>query len=283
MPTKGMARVTSQGRESAIGEGWANVDGTGYAAGMVQGMDAIAANASFQALKRRSYEMLHVRSGQHLLDVGCGPGNEVQALAQLVGIDGRVVGIDKSAAMIAAASKRAEEWGLPVEFRVGVAEQLDFPDNTFDGCRVERTLQHLHDQRKVLLEMVRVTRPGGWIVAVEPDHETFIIDYPNMDVTRRIANFRTQSLGNPWIGRQLFGLFRECGLGEIAVDARTGIETWPPDRSPGGFRRLADDALAAGVLTAAEVDDWWGQLERANQEGRFFGSLTYFVVSGRKL
>ena len=76
-------------------------------------------------------ELLAPQPGDHLLDAGCGAGADVFALAALVGPTGQVVGVDRSAVMVAQARERAAGSGLPVDFRVGDITALDFPDNTF--------------------------------------------------------------------------------------------------------------------------------------------------------
>ena len=131
-------------------------------------LDTASAHEQVQAFKRRTCELLEVKTGAHLLDIGCGPGDNVRALAQMVGSTGRVVGVDNSEAMIAEARKRAEGLNLPVEYSVGDAHHLDFADNTFDGCRAERVFQHVENPGQVLLEMVRVACPGGRIVVLDP-------------------------------------------------------------------------------------------------------------------
>lgn len=59
----------------------------------------------------------------------------MRALAALVGQEGRVVGIDASETMLGVARERSRASALPVEFTVGDAFALDFPDDAFDACR----------------------------------------------------------------------------------------------------------------------------------------------------
>src|SRR5262249_38821355 len=158
-------------------------------------------------IKRRTYDLLQVRQGHHLLDIGCGVGDDVQALARRVGRRGRVVGIDRSRAMIAEAKKRIEGSNLPVEFCLGHAQRLEFPTDTFDGCRAERVFVHLDNPAAALAEMVRVARPGAWIVVYDADWETLAVDVPNRTSTRKVVHFHCDSSGSRWIGRQLRGLF----------------------------------------------------------------------------
>ena len=127
----------------------------------VQFLEAINLLASVQALKRNIAGQLQIKEGQRILDVGCGIGDAVQTLALLVGDTGRVVGLDNSALMIEEARKRTDGVSLPVDFRVGDAQQLTFADQTFDGCRADRVFMYLDDPRRALTEMIRVARSGG--------------------------------------------------------------------------------------------------------------------------
>ena len=104
--------------------------------------------------------MLRVSEGNRVLDVGCGTGEDARALAQVVGPRGWVVGIDNSRTMIEEATRRQNGLGAPVEFYVGDACQIAFPDGVFDACRADRVFQHLREPRKALSEMIRVTRRG---------------------------------------------------------------------------------------------------------------------------
>jgi ubiquinone/menaquinone biosynthesis C-methylase UbiE len=101
-------------------------------------LDRMNASPLILQVKRQMLEVRPVGEGDHVLDVGCGLGHEVFRLAELVGPQGRVIGIDANSAMIAEARRRAAGLTLPIAFEVGDARDVDFPDNTFDLCRTER-------------------------------------------------------------------------------------------------------------------------------------------------
>ena len=75
-----------------------------------------------------------------MLDVGCGTGDDVRAIAEIVGALGHVVGIDPSTAMIDESNAR----GLPsnATFGVGSAYTLPHADGSFDAVRADRVMQH---------------------------------------------------------------------------------------------------------------------------------------------
>src|SRR5262249_731945 len=146
-----------------------------------------------------------------------GTGDDVRAFAALVGDQGRAVGIDTSAAMIAEARQRSAQNNLPEEFSVGEADHLDFPANTFDGCWAHRVFHHLADPQHALTEMVRVAKSVGRIVVVDADHELLTIDAADRATTRALRMLWTDTHRASWIGRQLFGLFHRVGLPALQV------------------------------------------------------------------
>jgi ubiquinone/menaquinone biosynthesis C-methylase UbiE len=81
-------------------------------------LDRISALERVRGYKRRTLELLAADTGQRVLDVGCGVGEEVRVLARLVGSSGQAVGVDASASLVAEARRRAE-------IEASTAEQAD--------------------------------------------------------------------------------------------------------------------------------------------------------------
>ena len=262
---------------------WGKVDRAADPRAFVDYLDAVSGLETIQRSKQQTFDLLELREGDRLLDVGCGTGEDVQALARRVGGSGRVVGVDGSERMVAEAQARARDANLPVEFRVGDAEGLEFAAGTFDGCRAERLFVHLSHPERALSEMVRVARPGARIVVADRDWETLAIDVPNRAITRKLVGFHCDSGGSRWIGRQLRRLFCEAGLTEIAVFSDTLVFT---DFSQADFvfelRETAAQARTAGAVSESEANQWLGDLEQAQRRGTFFAAVTGFCVSGRK-
>ena len=261
--------------------GFSEVDDTGAAesyAGYldgVRGMDAVA------EWKERSFGLLEPRPGAHLLDVGCGTGDDVLALADRVRPGGRATGIDASAAMIEEARRRAGSRD-DVAFAVGDASRLPLADAAVDGCRAERTLQHVERPGLAVAEMVRVTRPGGWVVAAEPDWATLVIDADDREVTRAVAASATDRVRSGAVGRALRGLLVGAGLGEVGVAARTLVVT---DRGAAetllDIGGAAERAVDAGLIAADRAAAWTSALGQAAAADRFLAALTAFMAWGR--
>lgn len=100
-----------------------------------------------------------------VLDIGCGPGVAVRTAAPLVA---RAVGADRSAAMIEIAQRRSQSLAN-VEFAIGGAEELPFPDAAFDRVWTIHSFHHWEDQSQGLAEALRVLRSGGRLLIVEAE------------------------------------------------------------------------------------------------------------------
>src|SRR5262249_16631528 len=149
-------RTMVTGFEAATG--FRAVDRSGDPRAHVGYLDTAGGLAWTRAYKRRTFALLAPRPGDRGLDLGCGTGDGVRALAALGAPGGRAVGVDASATMVAEARARSAAAGAAAEFRVGDAHRLPFDDASFDGCRADRTLQHVEDPPRALGELVRVAR-----------------------------------------------------------------------------------------------------------------------------
>ena len=120
-------------------------------------------------LRQKIADLAQLQSGETVLDVGCGTGTLVLTAKERVGTTGRIYGIDPSRQMIAYARRKASRCNLSVDFLLGHAEQLAFPDRSFDVVLCTWMIHHLplDDQRQGLTEMARVLKPGGRLLLVD--------------------------------------------------------------------------------------------------------------------
>jgi ubiquinone/menaquinone biosynthesis C-methylase UbiE len=243
-------------------------------------LDAGNSLADIQQVKRVMVSQLELGDGLTVLDVGCGTGDDVRDLGTLVGPRGRIIGVDRSGAMITEAKNRHAKSGLPLEFVEGDAQDLEFPDASFDRCRTERMLMHLDRPQQALAEMARVVRPGGRIVVFDFDWDTVFVDSPYQQISRRIVQVFSDGIKNGWIGRSLPRLFQEAGLAEITCVPHAVRIHYAFARHL--FENHLSKATETGVLPAGEVAKWWDHLEGADAAGQFHLGFLGFVASGRK-
>jgi len=216
--------------------------------------------------------------------VGCGLGHEVFRLAQHVGPQGLVVGVDTNPSMIAEARKRAAGENLTIGLEVGDGQHLAFPDDSFDLCRTERVLRYLENPEAALAEMTRVVHPGGFVLAFDFDSDQTVVDAPDSMLTRRVAVVLDAAVPQPWIGRQLFGLFRRVGLTDVRVVPHAICLSGAAGFAV--YRQLNEGTIAramrAGHITPAEVGAWWAALNWAAAAEAFFSANLGFIAVGKK-
>jgi SAM-dependent methyltransferase len=105
-------------------------------------------------------ERLQPGPDEDMLDLACGTGAVAERAAQR---GARVVGVDLAPALIETAKARAGEQGLEIDYRVGDAENLDFPDASFDKVSSTCGIMFTPDHEAVARELARIVRPGGLI------------------------------------------------------------------------------------------------------------------------
>ena len=237
-------------------------------------------------IKQRSYELMQIQPGHKVLDLGCGPGTDTIPLAPWVGANGIVIGADYDVDMVSEAEQRAEQAGVNtwVKHQRADATSLPFATDYFDSCRSERLFQHLHHPELALAEMIRVTKPGGWVVVLDTDWGSLSIDSDDTDIERRLARFLAETyLHNGYSGRKLYRLFKQQNLADISFEV---IPIATPSYVVARHGTLADrieqKALKAGAITAEELERWQAGLEQADLGGVYFCSVNLMMLAGRK-
>jgi SAM-dependent methyltransferase len=251
------------------------VDGQDDPQAWIDVLDTVAREPAYAAYKARTAELLRARPGGRYLEVGTGTGSDALAFAARFGVD--VVGVDVSETMVAEARRR----GLAEAF-VADAGALPFADMTFDGSWADRTFQHLERPERALAELVRVTKPGGLVVVVDPDYDTQVVDVRDQDLARRVLRFRADdALRNGTLAHRLGGLFRRAGLEDVDVEALTVVLRDPTALDNAlGLRDWAAIAHERGHLAGEDVSAWEREIDAAVAEGRFLYSFSLFATSG---
>lgn len=113
---------------------------------------------------RRYVPELDIASAR-VLDIGCGDAGVVIAIAEQ---GAQTAGIELDEKSLERGRLRAEEHGVEVDLRSGVAEALPWEDASFDLVILDNVLEHVRDREKTLAEIRRVLRPGGFLYMVTP-------------------------------------------------------------------------------------------------------------------
>jgi len=123
----------------------------------------------WRVLQRKIIDLARFQPGESVLDVGCGTGDFSLDVYTRVGAGGRVSGIDPGPKQIARARVKAARRGSPIDFQIGVVEQIVFPDQSFDVVLSTFMMHMLPDdlKRQGLREIARVLKPGGRLLVVD--------------------------------------------------------------------------------------------------------------------
>jgi ubiquinone/menaquinone biosynthesis C-methylase UbiE len=235
----------------------------------------LAATDEARAYKRLAISELGILGGDTVLDIGCGPGADLPAMAAAAGGGGRVIGLDSDVVALARAASHTQR--LPqVRLTRCDAHGLALSDGVIDRVHTDRVLQHLADPLAALCEVKRVLRPGGTAVFAEPDWDTLVIDYPDLALARAYTRFvADRVVRNGCIGRQLVALANHAGLVVQSVSPMTSVsrDAIAADKVL-GLQRVTERAASAGYFTSEQARRWLDDL--AN--GPFFASMTLFVL-----
>lgn len=225
---------------------------------------------------------LDLKPGLKMLDVGSGPGHTTLELARRVAPGGSVTGVDINAEFVARSSARARDAKLAATFVQHGFPPLPFPDRSFDRVWCKNVLEYVDSAVDTVAEMARVTAVGGIVVAVDSDWDMIALEIgpaARERSDRILAASKAIAIKEPRIGRQLHGLFRAAGLGEVKVEILAGADT--VGRSlpmlKASFARYARDS---GKIAPGEVDRWFEDIDDAVSSGTFLFVLPQFVVRG---
>ncbi|KAB2344713.1 methyltransferase domain-containing protein [Actinomadura rudentiformis] len=236
-------------------------------------LDAVDAAPGAAQLRARSYELLAPAPGALVVDVGCGAG---RAVTELAGQGVRAVGVDISEEMIAAARHRWPDR----DFRLGSAFELPFHDGEVSGYRADKVFHALDDSARAISEAQRVLAPGGRIVLIGQDWDTFVIDSDDPHLTRTIVHARADLVANPRIARSCRNLLLDAGFEDVAIEVHTGVLTGPTAAAV--VSGMAEAVSSAGVISQAQADAWVAdQRERADMD-RAFLAVPFFVASATR-
>src|SRR5262249_40810695 len=216
-------------------------------------------NVRAQAARRMS-----LATGHKVLDLGCGIGGATFPIADVIGPSGLAVGIDVSSAMIEAARQRANDRpGL--DFRVGEATAIPFPDGFFDSARSERVFLYLPDRIAAIREMMRVVKRGGRICIIDTDLDATAIYSKNPALARKMTSVVAASMPNANSAGELPAIARQAGLKDVHMDcsALTTPYEFFVKVMMGALSKAAED----GAVPRSEVEEWFTEQAALHARG----------------
>ena len=271
-------------------------DGKGYLGkvGYANRKDFVVRRFSWRNIER-SCPLLERYLEPHglYLDVGCGPGSITIDAAKMVW-RGTVIGVDNSEEIVGTAAEAAKARRVSnVEFQVGDAHELPFPDDLFDGVFSIYTLGYL-DKLRALREWTRVTKPGGWVCANLPNSSKHYISYPPCPT---LDAYLTAALGSEGkdldFGPNALALVSEVGLVDATLELYSAPnvfsmadyylrQRYPEAFEPGGpHRESLEKHIQSGVLDEERIVQIRAELAAWRDHPHAYATEVMFWASGR--
>jgi len=230
---------------------------------------------------RKQMNMLNVRRGHYILDVGCGLGERTFEMAKKVGPFGKVVGTDINNLMISVASGRYENSDLPLSFEMAEATRQPFQSEFFDIIRIERVLLYVHQVKEAFQEFSRLLKPGGKLLVFDLDLDALSIGHVNRPLTRKIVQFLSDSVPNGRMATELQSYFAGSSFRQTSVKAMSYLPN-----SLEFFKRVIggtiESGIRKGVLDETEIKEWWSYLDNEDRKGTFWACFNGLIVMGEK-
>jgi len=221
---------------------------------------------------------LALRRGERVLDIGSGPGFLAAEIAAEVGPTGRVYGIDPSETMLA----RARQRDAPVEYGIGDALALPFPDEHFDVAVCTQVYEYVEDIAAALTEARRVLRAGGRLLVLDTDWDSIVWHSGDRARMERVLAAWAEHLADPYLPRRLPGLLRATGL-QPRKSVIVPILNVGADRdtfSAGMSRIVTAYVVGRGLISEAEATAWEQDLAGLGED-YFFSLNRYLFVAER--
>lgn len=197
-----------------------------------RGYETLFVPALFGVWTKNLIEAAKVQPGQTVLDVACGTGVLTRDVSAELGAAGSVTGLDPAPGMLAAAQEIAPD----IAWVSGHAEDLPFPDHSFDVVLCQFGMMFFQDREKACAEMLRILKPGGalavsvWNSTEHNPAYKALISLMESEVSEAAASAVSLpfSLGDPDI---VTGVLNESGFVDVSVSTLSETARFPSTRT----------------------------------------------------
>ena len=240
--------------------------------------DEIAARAAY-------LDLLGVRPGDRVLEVGCGSGVVTREIARRVGAGGRVVGVDPSPALLTVAREIATRRDVAgrIEFHEGSALALPFDGDSFDRVIAVTVLGHVPRGDAAIPELVRVAAAEGTVGAFDFDSDMTAFTHPDREMTRRIVAAASDAIAiDGWMARRTPLLLARAGLTHVQARAFFPIDSDADGFYVGLAERSASAAAVSGAVSSEEAAAWLAAFRAQLPLGPVVAGRLHVFAWGRK-
>jgi ubiquinone/menaquinone biosynthesis C-methylase UbiE len=247
-------------------------------------LEAMSTEPTFRGARRALVQDLALPSVGRVLEGGCGTGAALPDLLAVVGPAGQIVGIDPTEAFIVTARERAARLGARhADYRVGDIRALPAEAGGFDAAFCDKVLIHVGPPDAVLRELVRVTRRGGRVGALEWQPH-FVLSTTRPVLASRFNDLLRHGVYDFDAPANLTRYFHEAGLAHVETRAYLA-HARSLDEHPFWRAFLIDQIplfVAAGRLAAEDGRAFVADLEALDSRGEFSASVVVLTAAGTK-
>jgi ubiquinone/menaquinone biosynthesis C-methylase UbiE len=228
-------------------------------------------------------EALNLRSGERVLEQGCGGGYYTYEMARFVGSEGRVAAIDISADQIAAASNRCREMSW-VECQIANATELPYGDGEFDAVLGVQVLEYVQDFENALREAYRLLRQGGRIINLATNWSSLLWHSKHPERMRRVLDLFTAHAPHPDFPVILGPALRKTGFQILRQQGIALVNTsYNENRASFWVSRLAANFARARGASEDETNAWLAEFPDLDAKGDYFFSTTTILTEAVKV
>ena len=241
-------------------------------------------NVSPGAVERRARILaaLNLKPGMQVLDVGSGPGHQAFEIAQALGPNGRIEGVDSGESAVETGRRRCA--GLQnASFTLGNAYDLPCENEVFDVIMSSQVFEYLDDVPRALREMFRVLKSGGRVLIHGTGWGALLWHSRDRERMARILEIWDGHLADPMMPETMARKLRDAGFANVQVEPIVHVETtYEPNSMSAILAKFVGGYLVSQGVSQAEADAWAEELPDLGADGDYFFSSNEYVFTARK-
>ena len=223
---------------------------------------------------------LNLRTGEQVLEVGCGGGLYAYEAARCVGATGRVCAIDISQDQITAARTRCADFPW-VECKLANVTELPYTDLAFDAVYTNQVLEYVATLSDALREIHRVLRPGGRVIIVATNWSSLVWHSNYPDRMKRLLAVWDEHAPYPDLPAGLAVQLRKFGLQPVRQIPLPILNTSYNENSYSYWAARLIKQFVAGrnSVTEAEAEAWLQEFDELERQNTYFFSSTPILTA----
>ncbi|WNJ19506.1 methyltransferase domain-containing protein [Pontibacter sp. G13] len=231
------------------------------------------------------FREIGISKGMTVLDVGCGRGVTTEMLAEIVGSEGKVVGLDSNPRALNAALMQAKAKNLHhIEYLASDLMDVKLGDRKFDAIVGRRVLKYVSNPRQAIEQLANHLKPNG-IMGFQEHDSTSVIDKENMPLHHEVNSWFWKLVesngGNPTIGKEIWSIFNHDSISVRNIKPEAIVQT--PENEVSLIpllQNLSGLLVAKGIVTENELNaELIEKLESEKKQSNsiFIRELIFFV------